>query len=112
MPNVVISPSVTSSHSVLSPPLGVFQPTMHILKRPSNSSPKSPLPSPSSAASGSLKEREARYQAARVRIFGEEFAEGSADASSDDKGEKRSKSSVGTSVQVKHSGSGDKTSTL
>ncbi|KAF8241073.1 hypothetical protein L208DRAFT_1383489 [Tricholoma matsutake] len=70
MPALIISPSATSSRSVLSPPPGAFQPTMRILKRPSNST--SPTPPPSSSTSETIKQREARYQAARERIFREE----------------------------------------
>jgi SUZ domain len=70
MPALIISPSATSSRSVLSPPPGAFQPTMRILKRPSDST--SPTPPPSSSTSEPIKAREARYQAARDRIFGEE----------------------------------------
>ncbi|KAI9068655.1 hypothetical protein FKP32DRAFT_1587507 [Trametes sanguinea] len=74
VPQVVIAGSSTSA--ALSAPPAAFQPVMRILKRPSAS------PSPSSSSSGSptandqsasksYAEREARYQAARERIFGE-----------------------------------------
>lgn len=72
MPALVISPSSTSTRAILSPPPGAFEPKMRILKRPSASSSKSSTPPPSSTSAESLKEREARYQAARERIFGEE----------------------------------------
>ncbi|KAG6887962.1 hypothetical protein C0995_011355 [Termitomyces sp. Mi166 len=69
MPELIIAPSVTSSNHVVPPPPGAFQPTMRILKRPSSGADgKSATPPPSSAES--LKDREARYQAARERIFG------------------------------------------
>ncbi|KAG6887475.1 hypothetical protein C0992_012103, partial [Termitomyces sp. T32_za158] len=69
MPELIIAPSATSSSHVAPPPPAAFQPTMRILKRPgSDGSSKSATPPPSSAES--LKEREARYQAARERIFG------------------------------------------
>ncbi|CDO76541.1 hypothetical protein BN946_scf184395.g3 [Trametes cinnabarina] len=78
MPQVVIAGSSTSSTAALSPPPAALQPVMRILKRPSasSSSPSSPSPSGSaiandSIASNSYAEREARYQAARERIFGE-----------------------------------------
>jgi hypothetical protein len=73
MPTIV----TTSASSVNPlPPPAAFQPTLRILKRPSPSSstPSTPgLPSGTStldASGGNLKEREARYQAARERIFG------------------------------------------
>ncbi|KAG7095695.1 hypothetical protein E1B28_006409 [Marasmius oreades] len=63
--------STTSSRSVTSPPPpGAFQPALKILKRPTsaiNVHPRTPSP----ASSESLKEREARYQEARSRIFGD-----------------------------------------
>lgn len=66
MPELIIAPSATH---VLPPPPAAFQQTMRILKRPgSDASNKPATPPPSSAES--LKEREARYQAARERIFG------------------------------------------
>ncbi|KAF8065058.1 hypothetical protein FPV67DRAFT_1501321 [Lyophyllum atratum] len=83
MPALIIAPSATSPHPVLSPPPGAFLHTMRILKRPSNSSNPS-TPPPNSTSTESLKEREARYQAARERIFGagEESPPASANASS------------------------------
>ncbi|KAI0357846.1 hypothetical protein OH77DRAFT_1421970 [Trametes cingulata] len=81
MPQVVIANSSTSAAAALSPPPAALQPTLRILKRPSasgsNSTPSSSgSSSPSSSAtnadaSKSYAEREARYQAARERIFGE-----------------------------------------
>ncbi|TEB32616.1 hypothetical protein FA13DRAFT_1731103 [Coprinellus micaceus] len=76
MPDVVLvrntAAPLPSAHI---PPQGVFDqlPKMKILKRPTQSSP-SPVPSSASAESAqdSLKEREARYKAARERIFGSE----------------------------------------
>ncbi|GLB39749.1 putative SUZ domain containing protein [Lyophyllum shimeji] len=70
MPAVIISPSATSPHTVMSPPPGAFQPAMRILKRPSAPNSNPPTPPPASTSTESLKEREARYQAARERIFG------------------------------------------
>ncbi|KAG6882102.1 hypothetical protein C0993_011895, partial [Termitomyces sp. T159_Od127] len=71
MPELVIAPSATSSNHVVPPPPAAFQPTMRILKRPgADASSKPATPPPSSAES--LREREARYQAARERIFGME----------------------------------------
>ena len=70
MPSLVISRG-TSSTSVALPSLPLNQPPpMRILKRPSPS--LSPIPSTNSnSANGeTLKEREARYHAARERIFG------------------------------------------
>ncbi|KAG6919143.1 hypothetical protein DXG01_008950 [Tephrocybe rancida] len=71
MPTLIIAPSATSASHIVSPPQGAFQPTMRILKRPNSGANKSATPPPSSSAE-SLREREARYQAARERIFGSE----------------------------------------
>ena len=72
MPSLIISRG-TSSTSVVPPSLPLNQPPqMRILKRPSPSiSPTAPeLTNSGSAAGETLKEREARYHAARERIFG------------------------------------------
>ncbi|KAL7284559.1 hypothetical protein ACG7TL_001851 [Trametes sanguinea] len=75
MPQVVIAGSSTSNAAALSPPPAALQPVMRILKRPS-ASPSSSASSPGSSSandpstSKSYAEREARYQAARERIFG------------------------------------------
>ncbi|KAF9078550.1 hypothetical protein BDP27DRAFT_1309747 [Rhodocollybia butyracea] len=68
MPAFIVS---SSSSSVASPPpAAAFQPALKILKRPTtNENAKSPSPSMSQE---SLEDREARYEAARKRIFGEE----------------------------------------
>lgn len=75
MPEVVLARNtaapIPSAHV---PPQGVFDqlPKMKILKRPTQSTPS---PTPSGSAENtqeSLKEREARYKAARERIFGSE----------------------------------------
>ncbi|KAI8989636.1 hypothetical protein BD414DRAFT_484758 [Trametes punicea] len=85
MPQVVIAGSSTCHSTALSPPPAALQPVLRILKRPSAStstttsmagspSPRASAtssPSPSLDASKSYAEREARYQAARERIFGE-----------------------------------------
>ncbi|TFK29506.1 hypothetical protein FA15DRAFT_610108 [Coprinopsis marcescibilis] len=73
MPEVIIARSSTATASSAHiPPQGVFQqqPTMRILKRPTNASNSSGTQSSNANAMESLKEREARYQAARERIFG------------------------------------------
>ncbi|KAK0194472.1 hypothetical protein F5146DRAFT_998850 [Armillaria mellea] len=63
MPTVV-------SNSTPTPPPAAFQPVMRILKRPAASSG---VPAaPSGEEEESFREREARYQAARERIFGSE----------------------------------------
>ncbi|KAF8869809.1 hypothetical protein BD779DRAFT_1479440 [Infundibulicybe gibba] len=80
MPSLIMSPSATSTRTILSPPAGAFQPTMRILKRPTNSNSNPSTPPPPSLSAETLQEREARYQAARERIFGEE--KGSANGSS------------------------------
>ncbi|KAG7442873.1 uncharacterized protein BT62DRAFT_935601 [Guyanagaster necrorhizus] len=59
-------PTVVSS-STPTPPAAAFQPVMRILKRPTNSTNSSVSSVPSTE---SFSEREARYQAARERIFG------------------------------------------
>ncbi|KAI0330021.1 hypothetical protein GY45DRAFT_1434996 [Cubamyces sp. BRFM 1775] len=83
MPQVVIAGSSTSGAAALSPPPAALQPVLRILKRPqaSATSSTSMSPSPGHSAAGSpalstdasksYAEREARYQAARERIFGE-----------------------------------------
>ncbi|KAJ7510604.1 hypothetical protein B0H11DRAFT_2215363 [Mycena galericulata] len=68
MPNLILSGSTHAS--VAAPPAAAFQPKMRILKRPTNAAPAA-LP-PSTVSGETLKEREARYQAARERIFGAE----------------------------------------
>ncbi|KAF8628796.1 hypothetical protein AX15_003712 [Amanita polypyramis BW_CC] len=77
MPTIVSS-SLSSTQLRL-PPQAAFQPALSILKRPSPSSASpSSTPGPSgsgsslSSSSSNLREREARYQAARERIFGTE----------------------------------------
>ncbi|KAJ7594374.1 hypothetical protein C8J56DRAFT_926611 [Mycena floridula] len=70
MPAVIISSSSTT-FSVVSPLPGAFQPKMQILKRPQNTATTSNNSS-LSTSTDSLKDREARYQAARDRIFGQE----------------------------------------
>ncbi|GBE83625.1 hypothetical protein BKA93DRAFT_771492 [Sparassis latifolia] len=73
MPELVISASSTTS--VVSPPPAAIQPTLRILKRPTNSQ----LPSSSAPGSETMKsyaEREAEYQAARQRIFQESTLNG------------------------------------
>ncbi|KAJ8475187.1 hypothetical protein ONZ51_g6719 [Trametes cubensis] len=83
MPQVVIAGSSTSGTAALSPPPAALQPVLRILKRPqasataSSSNSSSPghsaagSPAPSADGPKSYAEREARYQAARERIFGE-----------------------------------------
>ena len=69
MPELVISSSNTTS--VVSPPPAAIQAPMRILKRPT-ASPNSSTNSAISQSSDTLAEREARYQAARERIFGDD----------------------------------------
>ncbi|KAJ7861282.1 hypothetical protein B0H13DRAFT_2568349 [Mycena leptocephala] len=68
-------PSLIVSGAAAAPPAAALQPKMRILKRPTNAGPVG-LPPPT-VAGETLKEREARYQAARERIFGAE-ADGTA----------------------------------
>ncbi|KAF5350593.1 hypothetical protein D9756_008676 [Leucocoprinus leucothites] len=68
-------PALLSSRtgSVIPPPAGAFQPAMRILKRPQSSSSSASQGSPATSpppTGESLHEREARYAAARERIFG------------------------------------------
>ncbi|KAI0741703.1 hypothetical protein C8Q80DRAFT_1274091 [Daedaleopsis nitida] len=73
MPELVLAGSSTSSSAAIAPAAAALQPVLRILKRPT----ATPSPPPSSsvstlppdATSSSLAEREARYQAARDRIF-------------------------------------------
>ncbi|KAJ7748387.1 hypothetical protein B0H16DRAFT_1725572 [Mycena metata] len=67
MPNLIVS---GSNHAAAAPPAAAFQPKMRILKRPTNSAPVAAAPPTTSGET--LKDREARYQAARDRIFGNE----------------------------------------
>lgn len=77
MPELVISSSSTTS-TVIPPPVSAFQTPMRILKRPSASTNSNTNSSASQGASGqTLAEREARYQAARERIFGGDDGSGS-----------------------------------
>ncbi|KAL1680587.1 hypothetical protein EV122DRAFT_276046 [Schizophyllum commune] len=78
MPTII--PSASSSHPVVPPPPAAFQPQLKILKRPTNASP-SPSPSPP-VNTQSLQEREAKYQAARERIFGSGSSSAEASSSS------------------------------
>lgn len=77
MPDLILS---GSAHAAAAPPAAAFQPKMRILKRPAKEGPVS-LPPPA-VPGETLKEREARYQAARERIFG---SEGDATSSPGDK---------------------------
>ena len=85
MPSLIVS-------GAAAPPAAALQPKMRILKRPTNTGPVG-LPPPA-VAGETLKEREARYQAARERIFG---AEGDGTASP---GEKRSGQTTPVAVGV------------
>lgn len=68
-----IQPSTTSSStSVPLPPPAAFEAPLRILKRPSSTNSKSSPPSTGVQTPKTFKEREAQYQAARERIFGEE----------------------------------------
>ncbi|KAJ6603267.1 hypothetical protein DFH09DRAFT_1124096 [Mycena vulgaris] len=87
MPSLIVS---GSAHTAVAPPAAAFQPKMRILKRPTNTGPVGAPPPV--VAGETLKEREARYQAARERIFG---AEGDAASPADKKGGQVSPALVG-----------------
>jgi len=97
MPELVISSSSTTS-TIAPPPITAFQTPMRILKRPSASTNSNANSSASQGSSGqTLAEREARYQAARERIFGGEDGSGSSLTLSDS-GNGNGKSKRGGSV--------------
>jgi len=78
MPELVLTSSSTAS-TVAPPPITAFQTPMRILKRPSAShnDPSANASASPGASSHTLAEREARYQAARERIFGGDDGSGS-----------------------------------
>ncbi|KAF8513706.1 hypothetical protein BU17DRAFT_95061 [Hysterangium stoloniferum] len=73
MPHIQISTTTTTTRIPV-PPAAALQGPLRILKRPSAASSSSPSPSGGAQAQKSFKEREAQYQAARERIFGEAAA--------------------------------------
>ncbi|KIK93023.1 hypothetical protein PAXRUDRAFT_829408 [Paxillus rubicundulus Ve08.2h10] len=75
MPELIISPASTGQTILPSPP-AAFQPTLRILKRPSPSQSTSATSTSLSLAQtrSTFAEREAQYQEARNRIFGERNA--------------------------------------
>ncbi|KIK68313.1 hypothetical protein GYMLUDRAFT_35696 [Collybiopsis luxurians FD-317 M1] len=78
MPAFVVS---SSSRSVVSPPpAAAFQPALKILKRPANNQSNSSTSTPA-VSKESLEDREARYQAARQRIFGDDTTSAGSEAS-------------------------------
>ncbi|KAF8470366.1 hypothetical protein JB92DRAFT_3056086 [Gautieria morchelliformis] len=72
MPDIQLSTTSWSTNVPL-PPSAAFETPLRILKRPSVANAKSPSPSSSAQMQKTFKEREAQYQAARERIFGEEL---------------------------------------
>ncbi len=72
MPSVIMSRPSATSNTSSSLPLNQA-PTMRILKRPSQSS--SPLTNLNNTVGDTLQDREARYLAARERIFGSSATE-------------------------------------
>lgn len=70
MPTLLLS----RTGSTIPPPPTAFQPAMHILKRPASYSQGNQATSPPSSG-GTIQDREARYAAARERIFGSENPE-------------------------------------
>lgn len=75
MPTLVTS----RTGSVIPPPAAAFQPALRILKRPQSSSPSQSNPATPPPPGESIQEREARYAAARERIFGSESTADSQD---------------------------------
>ncbi|KAG9226614.1 hypothetical protein CCMSSC00406_0006161 [Pleurotus cornucopiae] len=65
MPEVLVK----SSSTIIAPPASAFQPQLRILKRPSATPPASTSPSLVGARE-TVQQREAKYNAARERIFG------------------------------------------
>lgn len=65
MPEVLVK----SSSTIVAPPASAFQPQLRILKRPSATPPASTSPSLVGARE-TVQQREAKYNAARERIFG------------------------------------------
>ncbi|KAG8215973.1 hypothetical protein J3R82DRAFT_7956 [Butyriboletus roseoflavus] len=123
MPELVVAPASTSQ-SFPPPPLAALQPTLRILKRPSpntsansagaasSASLSSPSPGPTSgsgsgsggtspAPRGTLAEREAQYQEARSRIFGEKEKPGSMSGNASSGSMSRTSSSSGGVVVVR-----------
>jgi len=73
MPELIISPASTGQTVLPSPP-AAFQPTLRILKRPSPSQSASSTSFSLAQTRSTFAEREAQYQEARNRIFGEKTA--------------------------------------
>ncbi|KAL0945991.1 hypothetical protein HGRIS_012269 [Hohenbuehelia grisea] len=81
MPEVLVKSATGGTGAVIAPPPAAFQAPMRILKRPTSAAPSARSDS-SSRNAESLQEREARYHAARERIFGLGEAEGGSAAES------------------------------
>jgi SUZ domain len=71
MPEIQLS-TTSSSSGVSLPPPAAFEAPLRILKRPSAANSKSPSPVTGPQPQKTFQEREAQYQAARERIFGED----------------------------------------
>ena len=67
-----IQPSTTSTSASAVPPAAAFEAPLRILKRPSPTNSKLASPLNGVQIQKSFKEREAQYQAARERIFGDD----------------------------------------
>ncbi|KAF7351800.1 SUZ domain-containing protein [Mycena sanguinolenta] len=77
------TPAYSFAPSARVPPAAALQPAMRILKRPSPSPSPTSTPAPeggTKTAAEALKEREARYAAARERIFGPDEASGTSES--------------------------------
>jgi hypothetical protein len=96
MPEILRSATASTS-TATPPPTTAFQPSLRILKRPSPSVTLSPS-SPSPQQLETLAQKEARYQAARERIFGDEAVQddGNSNGSTSKKSPQSSKGSSST----------------
>ncbi|KIY49844.1 hypothetical protein FISHEDRAFT_72469 [Fistulina hepatica ATCC 64428] len=78
MPTIVLGASSRGTSSAPPPP-DAFKPTMLILRRPTSATP-SQSPSPTPTQIETIREKEARYKAARARIFGDNEGDATAAA--------------------------------
>ncbi|KAF8585640.1 hypothetical protein K439DRAFT_1632459 [Ramaria rubella] len=98
MPEIQLS-TTTSSMGIRLPPAAAFEAPLRILKRPSSTS-QSPSPS-TTQTQKTFKEREAQYQAARERIFGEDTSEKDPDRSGNAGGKSKLMNSAARSIIIR-----------